>query len=206
MSDDAPRPVAGWYPNANGEQRYWDGEKWLDIPPPHATQPTAGPTRKKGERRTALIVASSVIVLVLLAGGVALTMWVNHAREVAAQEEREAERAADAERQRQQEADRAEARDDAEREARADAVPGIEESIRVMAEQHVAEELIEGPVLSVDCSPVDGGSTDDLTEQTTVFECFVANKDNGDGTMSGYTYGATMNWSTGKYTYGIGAP
>ena len=40
-------------------------------------------------------------------------------------------------------------------------------------------------------------ATDDLTEQTTVFECFAAIKDNGDGTMSGYTYNATMNWSSG---------
>jgi hypothetical protein len=31
-------------------------------------------------------------------------------------------------------------------------------------------------------------------------------EDNGDGTMSGYTYNATMNWSSGSHTYGLGAP
>ena len=35
---------------------------------------------------------------------------------------------------------------------------------------------------------------DDLTAKTTVFECFSATKDNGDGTMSGRKYHATMNW------------
>jgi hypothetical protein len=75
-----------------------------------------------------------------------------------------------------------------------------------MAEGHAADGVIDGPIIEVTCSPVGGGSTDDLTEQTTVFECFAAYKDNGDGTMSGYTYNATMNWSSGSYTYGLGAP
>lgn len=55
-------------------------------------------------------------------------------------------------------------------------------------------------------APVGGGSTDDLTETTTVFECFAANEDNGDGTMSGCKYHATMNWSTSEFTYGLGKP
>ena len=37
-----------------------------------------------------------------------------------------------------------------------------------------------------------------------MFQCFVADKKNGDGTMSGYYYHATMNWDTGSYTYGMG--
>ncbi len=82
----------------------------------------------------------------------------------------------------------------------------IESSVKTMAEGHVAEDIIDGPIIAVSCSPVGGGSTDDLTEQTTVFKCFVANEDNGDGTMSGYNYNATMNWDSGSYTYGFGAP
>lgn len=37
MSDGPPTP-AGWYPapHANNEQRYWDGEKWLDWTPEQA--------------------------------------------------------------------------------------------------------------------------------------------------------------------------
>jgi hypothetical protein len=32
----------------------------------------------------------------------------------------------------------------------------------------------------------------------------VANKDNGDGTSSGYFFNATVNWNSGSYTYGLG--
>ena len=94
--------------------------------------------------------------------------------------------------------------DDTTRAARAEAVTGIETSIKTMADEHLADGLIDGPILDVSCSPTNGGSTDDLTAQTTVFECFVSNKDNGDGTHSGYYYNATMNWTTGSYTYGFG--
>ncbi len=44
---DSPSTPAGWYPapHANNEQRYWDGEKWLDWTPEQAaaahTQPAA---------------------------------------------------------------------------------------------------------------------------------------------------------------------
>ncbi len=51
-----------------------------------------------------------------------------------------------------------------------------------MAEDHVQKGIVDGPIISVSCSPVSGGSTDDLTANTTVFECFAATEDNGDGT------------------------
>ncbi|MET0694753.1 MAG: hypothetical protein ABWY56_12545, partial [Propionibacteriaceae bacterium] len=60
------------------------------------------------------------------------------------------------------------------------------------------------PVISVSCDPVAGGSVNDLDEKTTAFQCFVANEENDDGTLSGYYYHATMNWGTGSYTYGFG--
>ncbi|MGU3435052.1 DUF2510 domain-containing protein [Actinomycetes bacterium M1A6_2h] len=116
-----------------------------------------------------------------------------------AADQREAQRIADlqAEKLRQDNADRA---------SRTLAVSGIESSVKTMAEGHVDKGIVDGPILSVSCSPVSGGSMDDLTETTTVFECFAASEDNGDGTMSGYKYHSTMNWTTGEYTYGLGAP
>ncbi|NYD66062.1 DUF2510 domain-containing protein [Agromyces atrinae] len=157
-----------------------------------------------------MLVASVLVAVLLVVGGGAL-VWklvTDQQAAVAAQEaadraavkEEAAQRAADAKAAAAKEAEAS------ERKLRADSVPGIEDSIRAMAEKHIADGLIDGPVLSIDCSPVNGGSTDDLTEQTTVFECFVANVDNGDGTLSGYSYNSTMNWDTGSYTYGIGAP
>lgn len=68
----------------------------------------------------------------------------------------------------------------------------------------MAKGLIDGSIISVSCSPVSGGSTDDLTETTTVFECFVATNDNGDGTMSGFKYHATMNWTPANSPTGWG--
>lgn len=82
----------------------------------------------------------------------------------------------------------------------------VEGSIKTMAEKHVANGLFDGPILSASCDPVGGGSTDDLTAKTTIFDCFAATTDNGDGTLSGRKYHATVNWDTGNFTYGLGAP
>ena len=95
---------------------------------------------------------------------------------------------------------------EAKRAQRAATVKDIEASIKTTAEKHIAEGLFDAPVLSVSCDPVGGGSTDDLTAKTTVFECFVATKNNGDGTLSGKKYHATMNWDTDNHTYGFGPP
>ncbi|MCE7483491.1 hypothetical protein AB0301_10265 [Microbacterium profundi] len=125
-------------------------------------------------------------------------------KEAAAQE---LEDAADAEQARAEaDEERQAAAEQRDREGRQVAVDGIEGSIKVMAEGHVGEGIIDGPILEVSCDPLDGGSTDDLAQETTVFQCFVANVDNGDGTMSGYYYNATMNWDSGQYTYGFGQP
>ena len=96
--------------------------------------------------------------------------------------------------------------DETERRARAATVTNIETSIEEMANEHVNKGMFDGPILSVTCSPVNGGSTDDLTETTTVFECFVGTEDVGGGRMRGYRYHATMNWTSGEFTYGFGAP
>lgn len=95
--------------------------------------------------------------------------------------------------------------DDAERQNREHAVSDIEDSVGVMAEEHVDDGMIDGPVLDVTCSPVAGGSLDDLTEATTVFDCFVVTEELDDGRARGITYNATMNWDSGEYTYGLGA-
>jgi hypothetical protein len=215
VSDDAPKPPAGWYPSPEGTQRYWDGERWLSLPAPESSAPNVtapamvAPTPKHSKR--GLIIASVVVAAVLVIGGGSALAWkvVNDQQVAAAAQEAAEVAAAKAAAEKKAEdraAAAAAAAEKSERANRAAAVPGVEESIRVMAEGHISDGVIDGPVLSVDCSPVNGGSTDDLTEQTTVFACFVANVDNGDGTFTGYNYNATMNWTTGSYTYGLGAP
>jgi hypothetical protein len=210
-------PAPGWYPTPTGEQRYWDGEQWLALPPPAGT---AGPSMGTPESSSAprkrrlgqwLVIAGTAVLLLGLIGG-GITWKVAHDTQVAAvAAEAAKEKAAAQEQEAQKRADAAaaaakERKDEAERQGRRTSVTEIEASVKKMAEGHAADGTIDGPIIDVTCSPVGGGSTDDLTEQTTVFECFVANKDNGDGTMNGYKYNATMNWSSGSYTYGFGAP
>ena len=98
------------------------------------------------------------------------------------------------------------AADDSERQYRASTVGGIEDSITEMAEEHVSDGRIDGPVLDVSCSPVAGGSLDNLTDVTTSFACFVTTEELDDGRARGIGYNATMNWDTGSYTYNIGDP
>jgi Protein of unknown function (DUF2510) len=210
-------PAAGWYPTPSGEQRYWDGEQWLALPPPAGTAvasvvtPEPGATPRKRRVGKWLTIAGAVAVLLGLIGGGIAWKVADDARAAAAEAAAAEEKAAAEEREKQEREDAAaaaaqERRDDADRSARRASVTEIETSVKTMAEGHAADDIIDGPIIDVSCSPVGGGSTDDLTEQTTVFECFAANEDNGDGTMSGYKYNATMNWSSGSFTYGLGAP
>jgi hypothetical protein len=199
-NENSPAP-AGWYPNPAGGQRYWDGAAWLALPDPDGAQ---DPTPKR-KIPTKPIVAT-LIVLALAAAGGTVTWKVNHDAQVAAQVAA-AEEAADLEAERiAAEKAEQERQDSAERASRARSVSGIESSIEEMATDHIAEGMYDGPVLSVTCSPVNGGSTDNLNETTTVFECFVGTEDLGNGRMRGRTYHATMNWTSGEYTYGFGAP
>lgn len=217
MEDRDNGSAPGWYPAPDGTQRYWDGAQWLSIPPPDSSQ--SGSARPRGRsRRTWALVGVAVVLVTGLLVGVGVAVKMDRDRELAAAEEAaiaeevaRAEAAEEAARAQaaddEAEAQRAqEQREDRERDQRQEAMADIEVSVEMMAEEHAEDGIIEGPVLAVSCSPVAGGSIDDITEQTTVFDCFVGTEDHGDGTMSGFSYNATMNWSTGSYTYGIGSP
>lgn len=210
----------GWYPTPDGSQQYWDGQQWLAIPPPNASP---GPNKRA---RTLIAFIASLVVAAVVGGGIAMVQ-LNRAEQRAAAEQassaaashaaaeeasvRAAEEAASVEAAEHASAEVAaraeEDRDEQERQIRAAMVPEIEASVQTMAEEHITDGLVDAiEVLSVTCSPVAGGSIGDLEQETTVFECFVATEDNGDGTMSGFGYNATMNWTTGSYTYALGEP
>jgi anti-sigma factor RsiW len=156
-----------------------------------------------------LWISIAVVAFLLLGGAVTgLVIQQVHSQQVAAAASKAAKVKAAKVKEARREAEAAEAaqevKDTAERAKRAAAVVSVQASIKKMAEDDVAKGVLDGPVLGVNCNPVNGGSTDDLTDVTTAFDCFVGNKDNGDGTQSGYFFNATMNWSTGSYTYGLG--
>lgn len=201
MAEEVP---AGWYPTPDGKQKYWDGEKWTSLPwdgevlDEVATDPKR--TKRMTKRRKIWFLSIGAIVIVAAIGAGAA--WKVTAD---AETERELAHAAAVEKA-EKNAEEAERREEAEeRKDRELSVESIEASVKGMAEGHAKDDVIDGPIISASCSPLGGGSTDDLSEKTTVFTCFVANKDNGDGTLSGYTYSATMNWTTGEYSYGLGS-
>lgn len=225
MNESPIRPQPGWYPTPTGGRRYWDGVAWVDLPDPDTESQSAGVapgTPKRSRLKWAL--ASAGLILVLAVGGTVAAVVISDAREAESAAElaaaAAAEEAAAAEQvlAEQEAAEEAAAREEsealeaeqaaqqAERDRRERLVPEIEDSIQEMAEGHVDEGIVDGPVLEVGCSPVSGGSMEDLSQQTTVFECFVATEENDNGTYTGYYYNATMNWSTGRYTYGFGQP
>lgn len=201
---DAP---AGWYPDPKGDLRYWGGSEWLDIPPPDSENAPSASNQKPGNtKKIVLIVVVVVAALVLLLGGVVAWKVVSDSQAAKEAEIERIEEERKAEEEREQEERTQEVLDDLERRGRGQAVEKIEVSVKEMAEEHVVEGYIDGPILSVRCTPVGGGSTDDLDERSTVFDCFVANEKRDDGTAYGHHYNATMNWDTGDFTYGLGAP
>lgn len=222
---DAP---PGWYPGPDGSQQYWDGHQWLALPPPHDSQ---GPNKPA---RTLILFIASLVVAAMIGGGIALVQ-VNRAEQRAAAEqassaaasraaaEEESARAAEeASAQAAEEAASAEAAEqasiqaaeqseqeaiEAEREGRELFVTDVEAAVQTMAEGHLSDELIDGTeIFDVSCSPVAGGSIGDLEQETTALQCFVSTEENDDGTMGGFYYEATVNWTTGEYTYGFAGP
>lgn len=213
MSDEPRSAAPGWYPSPDGGQRYWDGQQWLALPDPGSSRIAGGkPPATRSRIFTIPRFTKHPLVLgilaVLVVAGIGSAIAVKVSNDSKAEERRRATAAAA-----QAESDRAAAaaaakqkEDDGERAERALYVIQLESSVKTMAEEHVSKSIIDGPILNVSCDPVGGGSTDDLTETTTVFECFAATEEVGDGRMRGFKYHATMNWTAGTYTYGFGAP
>ena len=233
LEDSAPAAPPGWYPGPDGKQRYWDGRAWLQIPPPEQAQVEAPlvdqstQERASGSRRW-IWVAAAVLALIGVVVGVNAVNNAREAREaaaVAAQETKakedlvarqraaaaaaaaaEAERQANEAKEAQEAKEAKEAEETVDRAIRGALVKEIEKSVKKMAKSHVKSGLINGPIVDVSCEPVAGGSVDDLSEETAVFQCFAANKKRKDGSASGYYYNSTINWDSGEYTYGYGQP
>jgi len=177
----------GVYKNPDGTSRFWDGENWFDI----ETEPVNQPASFVAKNRK--VIAIALVVIVVTLSGV-----VFNSKQQAAHQQTLAAAAAAAAIEAKNTAD------DQERASRQLQVKGIEASVLKMAKSHAADGTITGPILSVSCVPVAGGSMSDITSTTSKFECFAVNRINSDGTSNGFYYNATINWQTGSYTYGYG--
>jgi len=150
-----------------------------------------------------LLIIGATALIVVVGGGFAISAKVeaDHQADVArtkAAEVAKARKAAEVEAAAQEELD------SAQRKLRQSMVPEIEGALTAMAKKSVNDGILDGPIYSTTCDPVGGGTVDDLTEQTTKFECLVVNKKNSDGSSEGYKAHATMNWDAGTYQYGLG--
>jgi hypothetical protein len=67
----------------------------------------------------------------------------------------------------------------------------------------VADGLLDGPILSTTCTPT-GTSADDLNVSAATYDCLAVTNNNADGTSSGYTFTANVNFDDESYTWHLG--
>jgi hypothetical protein len=167
---------------------------------PQCAAPYSGPQpRRKISKR---IVVGVVAALVVAGSATGLALKVSHDNQVTTQRVAAADAA-------QAKADAAaavakKAADDQTRVERKAQVSELEAAILKDAKERVKSQTLTGPILSASCTPLGGGSADDLTALTGTFECIAVNKTNADGTASGYRFSATINWNK-DYTWHLGS-
>lgn len=161
-------------------------------------------TRRRVPRKTLLLALAVMLILGAGAGGV---LKIRHDSDVKAQraavaaeaqKKAEAARAADdaAREARRQQAEA----DNAKRAERAEMVTQLEAAILKDAK---GRDYLD-PVRRVICTPLGGGSGDDLTALTGSFTCNAVTDENADGTYSGYGFAGVVNWTTGALTWHYG--
>lgn len=176
---------------------------------PNCAAPFNGPgSRSRISKRMVLVVVAAIVVIASATG---LALKVSHDNQVttqlvaAAQAQR---RSADAAKAQADAAAAAEAvkkaADDQTRTDRKAMVTQLEASILKDAKDRVNAQTLTGPIFSASCTPLGGGSADDLTALTGTFECIAVNQKNADGTSSGYRFSATINWNK-DYTWHLGS-
>jgi hypothetical protein len=169
---------------------------------PQCAAPYSGPQpRRKISKR---IVVGVVAALVVAGSATGLALKVSHDNQVTTQRVAAADAA-----QAKADADAAaaaakKAADDQTRVERKAQVSELEAAILKDAKERVKSQTLTGPILSASCTPLGGGSADDLTALTGTFECIAVNKTNADGTASGYRFSATINWNK-DYTWHLGS-
>jgi nucleoid-associated protein YgaU len=152
-----------------------------------------------------------VSLLVLGGAGAAIAIKIHHDNQVTAQRRSAAAahaRAAAAALAQQQAAQQAQqqkqARHAAQTVVRQAEETSLQQSITKDAQQQVSGGLLTGPILSTSCTPLSGGSSQNLASSSGTYECIAVNKINADGTSSGYRYSGTIDFSSGSTTWHLG--
>ena len=161
--------------------------------------------RSRPARRIAIAVGLLAVIGAITAG----LAWKVHQDNVEMVQRAEAEQAKEREEAAQAaERDTLAAKRKAEEDERSDRrtiVTALEASVLKDAREKVKSLDLDGPILSTTCTPVGGGSVDDLTALTGVFQCIAVNKNLPDGTSEGYRFTATVNWDDASYSWHLGS-
>lgn len=155
---------------------------------------------RKPSRKVAIVTLAAVLLLAGAATGIA----VKRTNDASARDRTTAAAEQAAEREAKRLADLQVATDEAERKSRSALVKELEKNVSKYAKKLVKEDLLDGPIKYASCTATGGGSTDDLTSLTGTFECLAVNKENDDGTSSGYAFAGTTEWATGEMTWKLG--
>ncbi|MBO0907769.1 hypothetical protein [Arthrobacter sunyaminii] len=161
--------------------------------------------RKLKFSRKAIII--TLAVLLALGAVTGITLGVQHSQQVEAEEaaDRAAQAAAAAaEKEQERQAEAKAESENGQRALRALIVEGLQEAVQKDAVKRVDEGSLDGPIMRTECTPLGGGSIDDLTAITGTFECIAVNEKRDDGTESGYIFSATVNWDAASYSWRLG--
>jgi hypothetical protein len=152
-----------------------------------------------------------VSLLVLGGAGAAIVIKIHHDNQVTAQRRTAAAAHAHAaavavaqQQAAQQARQQKQAEDAAQRVVRQGEETSLQQSITKDAQQQVNSGLLTGPILSTSCTPLSGGSSQNLASSSGTYDCIAINKINADGTSSGYRYSGTIDFSSGSATWHLG--
>jgi hypothetical protein len=148
--------------------------------------------------------AAGVVALLVLGGaGTAIAIKVHHDNQVAAQHRLASERQQQQQQLRQQQQEQQQAKI-AQRQSDENQ---LQSAITNAANKDVNNGVLtSGIVQSTTCTPVSGGSSQNLSESTGTYSCIAVYQTNGDGTQSGYRFGGTINFATESMTWQLGGP
>jgi type II secretory pathway pseudopilin PulG len=165
------------------------------------------PVRPRSGVSTRVKVAAwGVIALLVLGGaGVAVAIKLHHDSQVAAQHRRAAAAAAARRAAAQQAAQQAQAARQAEIATRQSLESQLQTDVTNDATQKANSGVLSnGPALSTTCTPISGGSSQDLSQSTGTYSCLAAYQTNSDGTSTGYGYTGTINFDSGMISWQLG--
>jgi hypothetical protein len=160
------------------------------------------------------VVAACVAALLVLGGaGIAVAIKAHHDSQVAAQHRdavaaarTRARAAADAQAAAQAQQAAQQAQQAAEVSSRQSLETQLQNAITKDATDKADQGLLtNGPAQSTTCTPVSGGSSQNLNQSSGTYSCIAVDQTNSDGTQSGYSYTGTINFDTAEITWQLGA-